>query len=280
MDKVLASKKKSSLVKSLEKLPSLMVAFSGGVDSTFLLAVASETLGNRVIAVTANSGVQPFTDREMAAAFTRERSIKHIVFESDEKSIPEFIANSPDRCYHCKKALCIKLRQIAEEKGIPHIAHAINTDDLGDYRPGIKAAEEMGLIAPLVDAGLGKEEIRHLSKEMGLATWDKPSMACLASRIPYGTPITEEKISMIGRAEKILADEGFRQYRVRHHGTVARIEVNENEISRLAGTELREKIVSGLKDIGFKHIALDLEGFRSGNMNRDIELPAEKIDEP
>jgi uncharacterized protein len=280
MDKVLASKKKSSLVKSLEKLPSLMVAFSGGVDSTFLLAVASETLGDRVIAVTANSGVQPFTDREMAAAFTRERSIKHIVFESDEKSIPEFIANSPDRCYHCKKALCIKLRQIAEEKGIPHIAHAINTDDLGDYRPGIKAAEEMGLIAPLVDAGLGKEEIRHLSKEMGLATWDKPSMACLASRIPYGTPITEEKISMIGRAEKILADEGFRQYRVRHHGTVARIEVNENEISRLAGTELREKIVSGLKDIGFKHIALDLEGFRSGNMNRDIELPAEKIDEP
>jgi len=266
------------LIRGLSKLPSLLVAFSGGVDSTFLLAVASETLGEKAIAVTARSIIHPLTDKEMAADFIRERKIEHIVFDSDEKSIPQFTANSPDRCYHCKRALCMKLRQIASERGISHIAHAINTDDLGDYRPGVKAAEEMGLIAPLLDAGLSKDEIRFLSREMGLATWDKPSMACLASRIPYGTSITEEKILMIGRAEKILADEGFRQYRVRHHGSVARIEVQENEITRLTKGTLREKIIKELKNIGFKHIALDLEGFTSGSMNRELGISMEKND--
>ncbi|MGD9159268.1 MAG: ATP-dependent sacrificial sulfur transferase LarE [Desulfobacteraceae bacterium] len=280
MDKLLAIKKKDNLIERLEKLPSLLLAFSGGVDSTFLLAVAADTLGDRVTAVTASSTVHPLTDRERAIAFTRERAIEHIVFDSNEKSIPEFAANTPDRCYHCKKALCARLCQIAQEKRIPHIAHAINIDDLGDYRPGIKAAEEMGLIAPLVDSRLNKDEIRYLSKEMGLSTWDKPSMACLASRIPYGIPVTEENISMVGRAEKILADQGFRQYRVRHHGTVARIEVEENEIVRLTDTALRKKIISELKEIGFKHVALDLEGFRSGSMNRELEIPVEKYDEP
>lgn len=280
MDKLLATKKKGALIKRLERLPSLLVAFSGGVDSTFLLAVASDILGDRVTAVTASSTVQSFTDREMATAFTRERAIEHIVFNSDEKSIPGFTANSPDRCYHCKKALCTRLLQIAQEKGISHIAHAINIDDLGDYRPGIKAAEEKGLIAPLVDARLNKDEIRYLSKEMGLSTWNKPSMACLASRVPYGTPITEAIILMIGKAEKVLADEGFRQYRVRHHGTIARIEVEENEITRLTDTKLRNKITIELKKIGFKHITIDLEGFTSGSMNRVLELPIKKFDEP
>ena len=276
MDKQIALGKKDKLVQGLSRLPSLLVAFSGGVDSTFLLACAEEALGNRVTAVTARSIIHPFTDVEMGEKFIRERGIEQIAFESDEKGIPEFAENSPDRCYHCKKALCVKLRQIASEKGISYIAHAINTDDLGDYRPGIKAAEEMGLLTPIVDAGLSKDEIRFLSKEMGLATWDKPSMACLASRIPYGTPITEEKISMIRRAEKMLADEGFRQYRVRHHGTVARIEVEENEIPRLTGTALRKKTIRELKNIGFKHIAMDLEGFTSGSMNRELEPETEK----
>lgn len=280
MDKILAEKKKENLIKHLEKLPSLLVAFSGGVDSTFLLAVSADTIGNSVTAVTASSMIQPPTEREMAIKFTSDRAIEHIVFNSEEKRIPEFIANTPDRCYHCKKALCRRLIQIAKEKGTSHIAHAINTDDLGDYRPGIKAAEEMGLIAPLVDAQLDKDEIRYLSKEMGLATWDKPSMACLASRIPYGTPISEEKILMIGKSEKILADEGFRQYRLRHHGAVARIEVEEDEIPRLMDTALRNKIINKLKGIGFKHIALDLEGFQSGSMNRVLEPGMEKIDEP
>ena len=276
MDKQIALGKKDKLVQGLSRLPSLLVAFSGGVDSTFLLACAEEALGNRVTAVTARSIIHPFTDVEMGEKFIRERGIEQIAFESDEKGIPEFAENSPDRCYHCKKALCVKLRQIASEKGISYIAHAINTDDLGDYRPGIKAAEDMGLLTPLVDAGLSKDEIRFLSKEMGLATWDKPSMACLASRIPYGTPITEEKISMIRRAEKMLADEGFRQYRVRHHGTVARIEIEEKEIPRLTGTALRKKTIRELKNIGFKHIAIDLEGFTSGSMNRELETETEK----
>lgn len=280
MDKSAAKKKKEALIAALKKLEPLMVAFSGGVDSTFLLACAAEAIGSRVTAVTARSVIHPLMDIEMAAAFIRERGIEHVVFESDEKSIPEFAANSPDRCYHCKKALCIKLRRIADERGIPHIAHAINIDDLGDYRPGIRAAEEMGLIAPLVDAGLNKDEIRFLSKEMGLETWNKPSMACLASRIPYGTPITEEKISMIGRAEKILADAGFGQYRVRHHGTVARIEVEEDEIVRLTDVTLRKQIIDELKKIGFKHVALDLEGFRSGSMNRELGITVENNDEP
>lgn len=279
MDTILAIKKKENLISHLKELPSLLVAFSGGVDSTFLLAVASDVLGNRVTAVTASSYVHPITDRERSTKFTRERGIEHIIFISDENSIPEFTANTSDRCYHCKKALCKKLRQIAQEKGITHIAHGINTDDLGDYRPGIKAAEEMGLIAPLVDADLSKDEIRYLSKGMKLSTWNKPSMACLASRIPYGSTVTKEKIAMIDKAEKILMDEGFSQYRVRHHGTVARIEVNPEEINRFMDASFKKMIISGFKSIGFKHIALDLEGFISGSMNRALVQEVEKDSE-
>jgi len=270
MDKDLATQKKNALIHNLRGLPSLMVAFSGGVDSTYLLAVAGETLGSRVMAVTATSSVHPPTDIKSAHEFTAARGIRHIMFESDEKNIPEFRANMPNRCYHCKKALCIKLGEIAKEHGITHIAHAINVDDLGDYRPGIKAASEMGLIAPLVDVELSKEEIRFLSKEMGLPTWNNPSMACLASRIPYGEPITDEKISMVKNAEQLLAEAGLSQYRVRHHGTVARIEVNTDEFLRFFSPAFREKIISDFKIIGFLHIALDLEGYRSGSMNRGL----------
>jgi pyridinium-3,5-biscarboxylic acid mononucleotide sulfurtransferase len=271
MDRHLAVQKKKALVNNLKGLPSLMIAFSGGVDSTFLLAIAAETLGSRVMAVTATSSVHPPLDIKNAKEFTATHGIAHIIFESDEKSIPEFTANQPDRCYHCKKALCIKLKEIAIEHGVTHIAHAINADDLGDYRPGIKAASEMGLIAPLVDAELTKEEIRFLSKEMGLSTWDHPSMACLASRIPYGDPITDEKISMVKKAEQLLADAGLSQYRVRHHGTVARIEVNRDDFTMFSSPVFREKIISDFKKIGFLHIALDLEGYRSGSMNMGLK---------
>ncbi len=272
MDMFYALKKKEALIARLEKLPSLLIAFSGGVDSTFLLAVAVEALPGRVTAATASSFIHPPDDKKRSVEYTRTNGIEHIVFKTDEISIPGFKENLPDRCYHCKKALCASLREIAEDRGTGHIAHAINTDDLGDYRPGIKAAEEAGLIAPLVDAGLSKDEIRYLSKKMGLITWDKPSMACLASRIPYGSEITIEKISMIERGEKILADEGFRQYRVRHHDTTARIEVEENEIYRLFDRKLKGKLILAFKEIGFKHLAVDLEGFRSGSMNRVLDL--------
>ena len=271
MDEKIAESKKIKLIEKLKELPSLVVAFSGGVDSTFLLAAAFEAIGPNVTAVTASSIVHPEDDRERAKKFTRELGVEHIIIESNEIERSEFYTNPSDRCYHCKKMICEDLKKIAMEKGISHIAHAINKDDLGDYRPGIRAAEEMGLLAPLVDAGLSKDEIRYLSKEMNLATWDKPAMACLASRIPYGETITKEKIQMITRAENYLAEDGFKQYRVRHHGTVARIEVSNDDLNRFMEKAFKDKYIARFKKIGFKHIALDLEGFISGSMNRDLE---------
>ena len=196
MDENLAKLKRKNLMKDLKDLGSLVVAFSGGVDSTFLLAVAHEALGDKLVAATATSDTYPFSEQEEASLFTKERSIEHILFPSDETCLPEFIANNPDRCYHCKKSLSQSLAKIAKERHIKHIAHAANMDDLDDYRPGLEAAKEMGMIAPLMDAQLTKEEIRFLSKEMGLSTWDKSAMACLASRIPYGDSITIEKLKM------------------------------------------------------------------------------------
>ncbi len=271
MDENAARSKKEELIRNLSKLPSLLVAYSGGVDSTFLLALAHQALGDRVLAATAGSITYPSREKEESLGFTRQRGIEHIIFESDETGIQEFVSNAPDRCYHCKKSLSQSLRRIARERGITVIAHGANLDDLGDYRPGIRAAEEMGLIAPLVDARLSKDEIRFLSREMGLATWDKPPMACLASRIPYGTPITAERVKMVEEAEEFLLDCGFRQCRVRHHGSVARIEVESSEISRVVKEGLRKKILERFREIGFIHIAIDLDGYVSGSMNRDLE---------
>ena len=268
MDTSSAYLKKNNLIHHLKELDSLLVAFSGGVDSTFLLALAHQVLGERALAATASSATYPSREQEEAIEFTKKRGIKHLVFESDEVSLPGFSSNNPDRCYHCKKLLSRELRGIAKERGIRNIAIASNMDDLDDYRPGLKAAKEMGLIEPLVYARLTKEEIRFLSKEMGLPTWDKPAMACLASRIPYGEPITEEKLKMVEAAEAFLTENGFRQCRVRHHGFVARIEVANSRITKLMEKDLREKIVKKFKEIGFVHIALDLEGYITGSLNR------------
>lgn len=271
-DKEKAWSKKEALIHYIENLDSLIVAFSGGVDSTFLLAVAHRVLGEKVLAATASSATYPSQEQEEAARFARKRGIRHIIFESDETCLPAFSDNSPDRCYHCKKLLSQELLQIAKEKGILHIALAANLDDLGDYRPGITAAEEMGMIEPLMDAKLTKEEIRFLSKEMDLPTWDKPAMACLASRIPYGDPITDEKLKMVEEAETVLFKNGFRQFRVRHHGAVARIEVEISDLGKIMDKTLREKIVERFRKIGFLHIALDLEGYVTGSMNRSLDL--------
>jgi uncharacterized protein len=263
--------KKQALLDNLRALDSLIVAFSGGVDSTFLLAAAHEALGDKVLAVTAHSPIYPRSETEEAVAFARRRGIEHVLLASEGYNLPELMANPPERCYFCKKYLFEQLREIAGQRGIRSIAHAANMDDFDDYRPGWKAAVEMGGLAPLVDARFTKEEIRLLSKEMGLSTWDKPSMACLASRVPYGEPITETKLRMIGEAEKEIASLGFRQYRVRHHGPVARIELPAPDMKRIMEPEVRERIVAKLKELGFLYVTLDLEGYVTGSMNRTLK---------
>ncbi len=271
MDKPIAKCKKERLLNGLGKLNSLMVAFSGGVDSAFLLAAAREALGEKVTAATAVSPIHPRREQDEAVRFARDRGIEHFLFKTNEMEIPEFIANGIDRCYHCKEALSGRLLQIAREKAMDHVAHGANVDDLEDYRPGLRAAREAGIIAPLIDARLCKEEIRFLAKEMGLSEWDKPAMACLASRFPYGCPITEKGLGMVEAAEAFLSAEGFRGVRVRHHGPVARVEVDSSEINKIVSQDTRKAIVERLRRIGFDHIALDLEGHVSGKMNREIE---------
>jgi uncharacterized protein len=263
--------KKRILLDNLRALDSLLVAFSGGVDSTFLLAVAHEALGKKVLAVTAHSILYPRSEIEEAVAFAKDQGIEQVLLASEASHLPEFIVNTPERCYVCKKYLFGRLREIAGQRGIRFIAHAANMDDFKDYRPGWKAAVEMGALAPLVDARLTKEEIRFLSKEMGLTTWDKPSMACLASRIPYGEPITDEKLQRVGEAEKAIAAHGFAQYRVRYHGPVARIELQVSDMKRIMEPEIRERLVAKLKELGFLYVTLDLEGYVTGSMNRPLK---------
>ena len=269
-DKLSAVEKRALLAAELRKMKSLLVAFSGGVDSAFLLTVAHEALGRKVLAVTAVSPIHPLRERTEAISFTREKDIPHLLISSNETDLPEFLANTPDKCYHCKKALCEILREIARERGIRHVAHGVNVDDLDDFRPGLQAAVEEGVIAPLMDQNLNKAEIRRLSKAMGLPQWNKPSMACLASRLPYGSAITPKKLKMIETAEAFLQDKGLRTLRVRHHGTVARIEVGDTERELILNDVVRQDIIKEFRHIGFDHIALDLEAFMSGKMNRSI----------
>jgi uncharacterized protein len=272
MDRHVAESKKERLVRQLRDIDSLIIAFSGGVDSSLLLAVAHETLGGGVVAATATSEIYPAKEKDEALRFSRDRGIEHLVFRSYETSLPAFVHNGPDRCYHCKMSLFQKLIEIAAERGIKHVAHGANMDDLEDYRPGLRAAAEMGIMAPLLDAGLKKQEIRPLSRQIGLDIWDKPAMACLATRIPYGNPITVEKLRMIEEAEAFLLERGFRQCRVRHHGSVARIEVESQELKMMTRHDLTKAIVHKFRDIGFCHISVDLEGYVSGSMNRALEI--------
>ena len=259
--------KYSELKEYLQELGSIAVAFSGGVDSTFLLKTAHDVLGDKVIAVTARSCSFPERELKEASDFCEKEGIRHVICESEELEIEGFSENPLNRCYLCKNELFTKIWIVAKEEGVSHVAEGSNTDDDGDYRPGLAAVKEQGVKSPLRHAGLSKEEIRRLSKELCLATWKKQSFACLSSRFPYGESITPEKLSMIDKAEQLLLDLGFHQVRVRYHESLARIETDQSGFSLLENQALREQVHAEFKKIGFTYTALDLLGYRTGSMN-------------
>lgn len=262
--------KYSALKKYLASLESAAVAFSGGVDSTLLLKIAHDVLGNRAIAVTVSSSFIAKREIREAESFCSENGITQEVITVDESEIEGFTENPPDRCYLCKRAVFTLILKTARKHNIAHVLDGSNVDDLGDYRPGLKALQELGIKSPLREAGLTKAEIRELSRELGLPTWEKPSYACLASRFVYGEKITREKLSMVERAEELLQSLGFRQMRVRLHGRMARLEILPEEFSRIVQDEIRTKIYDALKGFGFSYVTLDLKGYRTGSMNETI----------
>ena len=263
--------KERALLAALEQMGSVIVAYSGGADSAYLAWAAHCALGDNAVAITADSASLPESHKGDAEAFARDWGIRHEYIVTREFDNPNYVKNDRDRCFHCKDELFTRLDEVARERGIEHVVYGVNVDDLGDYRPGQGAAKLHEVKAPLVDAGLTKAEIRELSRRAGLATWDRPASACLSSRIPYGTPVTIENVKTVDRGEDAIRALGFRQFRVRFHGDVVRIEIAPEELERAMTAEMARRFTAIFKGLGFHYVTLDLEGYRQGSLNAALK---------
>ena len=259
--------KEEKLFQELAKYGRVLVAYSGGTDSAYLAWAAHRVLGEDAIAVTADSASIPESHKRAAEEFARESGFRHEYIETHEFENPDYVKNAPDRCFHCKDELFACMGALGRERGFEHIVYGVNVDDLGDYRPGQGAAKLHEVKAPLVDAGLTKAEIRELSRRAGLSSWDRPASACLSSRIPYGTPVTPETVKTVEQGEEAIRALGFRQFRVRFHGELVRIEVAPDELARALTPEMARTFVAIFKPLGFHYVTIDLEGYRQGSLN-------------
>ena len=264
--------KYEKLKQILGEMGKVLVAFSGGVDSSLLLKTAQDGLGGGILAVIASSATYPEEEQKVAVKLAEFWGVRYRIIHTDELDNPEFVKNPPTRCYFCKNELFSRLKEMAEAEGIPYVCDGANKEDLGDFRPGSEAAKELGIRSPLQEAGLVKAEIREISKWLGLSTWNKPSLACLSSRFPYGTEIDLDSLKQIAQAEAYLRSQGFKQVRVRHHGQIARIEVESEEIERLLDPDFRRTLAVRLKSYGYSYVTVDLEGYRTGSMNETLDL--------
>jgi pyridinium-3,5-biscarboxylic acid mononucleotide sulfurtransferase len=264
--------KERKLLSNLAAMDRVIVAFSGGTDSAYLAWAANRALGANAVSITADSASLPESHKRDAEAFVARFGIVHEYIATKEFDNPDYVRNAPDRCFHCKDELFTRLEEVGRQRGYQHIIYGVNVDDLGDYRPGQSAALQHRVAAPLADAGLTKAEIRELSRLAGLPTWDRPASACLSSRIPYGTPVTIENVKTVETGEEEIKALGFRQFRVRFHGEVVRLEIARDEMERALTMEMAQRFTQIFKSLGFKYVALDLEGYRQGSLNEVLNL--------